>query len=114
MTGFGRAYCENEQLRVVAEVRTVNNRYLKVAIRCPDSYASLESQVEKLIRESIARGTVTVTIQASRSRGIQASTIDSEVVSGYWNQLKEVSDSLNLTTPNDASTLLALPGAIAE
>ena len=114
MTGFGGARSESEHLRVSTEVRTVNNRYLKVTVRCPDFYAPLESRIEKVMRESIARGTVTVTIQATHSRDLQPYSLDNRILESYWRQLSDVSDKLQIPVPQDVGSLLSLPGAVTE
>ena len=63
MTGFGADFSRDEQLNIAVEVRTVNNRYFKIATRYPEAYTSLESEIEKIVRRTISRGTVTVTVQ---------------------------------------------------
>ena len=66
MTGFGDARTQHEQLSIEVEVRAVNNRYLKISAKCPDTYAGLENEVEKIVRESIVRGTVLVVVRVDR------------------------------------------------
>ena len=63
MTGFGNASGQNERFSAAAEIKAVNNRYLKVSTRFPDVLASLEPEFERLIRESIARGTVSLNLR---------------------------------------------------
>ena len=67
MTGFGDARFQDERLSVSVEVRAVNNRYLKVATKCPEAYATLVP-IERT-RESISRGTVNVAIRVDRPWG---------------------------------------------
>src|SRR3954464_7511431 len=66
MTGFGEARLEAEGLTLSVEVRTVNNRYLKVAVRGSEPYPMLEPELEKLVRKFIRRGTVTIHIRCDR------------------------------------------------
>ena len=49
MTGFGNASHRTEQVSVAAEIKSVNNRYLKLSMRLPDPVARFESEIEKLI-----------------------------------------------------------------
>ncbi|MBN2842341.1 MAG: hypothetical protein JXM68_04580, partial [Sedimentisphaerales bacterium] len=58
MTGFGDARYEKDDLSFALEVKTVNNRYLKTSIKLPDVLAFAESEIEKLIKEHISRGSV--------------------------------------------------------
>jgi uncharacterized protein (TIGR00255 family) len=66
MTGFGDAKRQSGELTVAVEIRTVNNRYLKVQSRLADVYAPLEGAIERVVRERIGRGSVNVTVRADR------------------------------------------------
>ena len=115
MTGYGDARQEEGTRLVAVEVRTVNNRYLKVNLRCPDAYAPIESRLEKLVRDSIARGTVTVNVRTEALGRTGRYRVDHEVVGSYWQQLGEISKQLDLPHTGDVSPLLlSLPGAILE
>lgn len=113
MTGFGSAQAENGGFAVSAEVRCVNNRHLKVSVRCPDSWSAKEHEIEKLVRQSIARGTVNVSlrVQAIGSRG--ESLINEPLLIAYWKQLRSISQSLSDTAPT-IGELLSLPGVAVD
>ncbi len=114
MTGFGDARGQNERIVVSIEIRTVNSRYLKVMAKYPDVYASLESKIEKVIRQTIARGTVTVSVRVNRIGGGQQYRLDQDVLATYWQQLKDVAQKLDAPAAADIAQLLALPNAVAE
>jgi uncharacterized protein (TIGR00255 family) len=114
MTGFGNGRRETERLGVSAEIRTVNNRYLKVSVRCPDSHAPLEPQIEKLVREGVARGTVSVSVRVDPAGREGRYAIAPDVLTGYARRLSEVAAALRLNPPANISELLVLPGVVAE
>ena len=114
MTGFGSSKGQSERLNVVVEIRAVNNRFLKINSRFPDAYASLEGEIERVVRERVARGTVTVAFDVSRIGVTSASQLNLEVLSDYWRQMKDVSHQLSVALPSDMSSLLTLPGVITE
>lgn len=114
MTGFGDARGENERVSVAVEIRTVNNRYLKVATKSPDAYARLESRVEKVVREAVARGTVNITLRVTRLGAVQPYHLDHQVLEGYWRELKQLAAGLHVLEPIDLSRLVLLPGAVRE
>jgi uncharacterized protein (TIGR00255 family) len=114
MTGYGDARQQSGERLVAAEVRTVNNRYLKVNLRCPDSYASIESDIERLVRNRIARGTVSLTLRAETLGQTGRYRIDRDVVIGYWEQMTSLTDHLGLAPPQEIASLLQLPGVISE
>ncbi|RLS40778.1 MAG: YicC family protein [Planctomycetota bacterium] len=113
MTGFGSAQAENGGFAVSAEVRCVNNRHLKVSVRCPDSWSAKEHEIEKLVRQSIARGTVNVSlrVQAIGIRG--ESLINETLLTAYWKQLRAISESLSASPPS-MGELLSLPGVAVD
>ncbi len=113
MTGFGSAQAENGGFAVSAEVRCVNNRHLKVSVRCPDSWSAKEHEIEKLVRQSIARGTVNVSlrVQAIGIRG--ESLINETLLTAYWKQLRAISESLSASPPY-MGELLSLPGVAVD
>jgi len=63
MTGFGSGSREAGNVRVKVELRSVNHRYLKVASHLPDSFSSLQWQIDNYLRENIERGSLSLSIQ---------------------------------------------------
>jgi uncharacterized protein (TIGR00255 family) len=114
MTGFGSATAEDDRLSVQAEIRTVNNRYLKISTRYPDFYAKLGSQIEKLLRAGINRGTVNLTLRIDHLNRTSEYLLDQEVLQQYWQQLKKVNEECHLPLPDNLDSLLSLPGAVID
>jgi len=114
MTGFGNSRGQNEQIVVTAEVRTVNNRFLKMNVRCPDVYAPLESRIEKTIRKFVSRGTVTAAIRVEPLNKKQHFVLNWDALEDYRKQLDELSKTFQLAPLDDVGRLLELPGAVIE
>lgn len=114
MTGFGSSTAENDRLSVQAEIRTVNNRYLKISTRYPDFYAKLGSQIEKLLRSTITRGTVNLTLRIDHLNRKSVYLLDDQVVQQYWEQLKKLTEECHLPLPDSLDRLLTLPGAVID
>lgn len=114
MTGFGASKGQNERLSIAVEIRAVNNRYLKVNSRLPDAYAALEGEIERVIREHVSRGTVTVAFDVSLTAGISGARLNADVLASYWNQVKDLSRQLTAGPPEDLSSFLMLPGVVTE
>ena len=60
MTGYGRAAGEFPWGRVTVEVRSLNHRYLEIAVRSPKGIFFLEPEVRRLVRDRVSRGKVEV------------------------------------------------------
>ena len=114
MTGIGGGRADGEHLSVSVELRSVNNRHLKISIRGPDAYLALEQQLEKLIRSRITRGSVQVQLRVERHDGQSAYSIDQGVLCAYLAELQQVADAVHLPAPSDMAAVLALPGVVAE
>ena len=114
MTGHGDATIESDGLSVTAEVRSVNNRHLKVSVRCPDGFLALESNVERLVRQRVSRGTVNVSLHVRRNDIHETGRLDRTVLEDYWNQLTTIASELKAEPPKTLETLLSLPGVVEE
>jgi uncharacterized protein (TIGR00255 family) len=114
MTGFGEARRQNDRLAITVELKSVNNKHLKVSTRTPDAYLSLEHDLEKLVRGAVGRGTVYVNVYADRLDRAHDQGIDGPLLRQYWEQIADAARDLNVSPPADLGPLLALPGVIIE
>ena len=114
MTGFGNSSGQNERFSAAAEIKAVNNRYLKVSTRFPDVLASLEPEFERLIRESIARGTVSLNLRFAPVGQGSRYHIVPEVVAAYSHQLRQIGVQQSLPVPDWSDAILSLPGVVAD
>ena len=112
MTGFGEARLQDERWSVEVEVRTVNNRHLKMSARISEPYGSLEPDLERLVRETIRRGTVQMTLRVERPRRAGDYRLNLEVLASYRDQLRHLQEPS--APPPDLASLLALPGVVEE
>lgn len=56
MTGYGRGEYKQGGLELTAEIKTVNNRYLDVSVKCPKIFVALEETLRSKIRDKLTRG----------------------------------------------------------
>ncbi len=90
MTGFGEAHCQQDGLAVAVEVRAINNRFFKLSVRATEGYASLEPQIEDVVRQSIRRGTMQVNLRVDRLRSPEDFRINGDVLERYRDQLQSL------------------------
>lgn len=114
MTGYGHAKSESENLSLSVEVRSVNNRYLKVIVRGPEFLSPLESDIERLVRDDVSRGTVTVTIYCRRLGAAARPPINEDLLTGYVCELKRLAAKLGVDPTLRMAELVALPGVLIE
>jgi uncharacterized protein (TIGR00255 family) len=114
MTGFGDARGQNDRLSMSVEVRAVNNRYFKLVTKTPERYQCLEGEIERIVRESISRGTVNISLRVDSAGSSMAYQLDAGVLKGYWQQLTQLTTALGLRPPDDVASLLDLPGVVVD
>ncbi|MEA3367358.1 MAG: YicC/YloC family endoribonuclease [Planctomycetota bacterium] len=108
MTGYGTAERTTDAVRVVVEVRSVNNRYFKANLRLPEGLGGLEARIERLLRERISRGTVTVNVTVEPRGAAARVPVNTDLLEAYRRDLERSAPAVS----DDA--LLALPGVVAE
>lgn len=114
MTGHGEARSLPEGVAVTVEIRTVNNRYLKVSLRISEGYGALESQLESLLRQHLRRGSLQVNVQVEREASPDDFRINEVVLASYRQQLERLSRGAGETGSVRVESLLALPGVVSE
>ncbi len=112
MTGFGEGQSESDTIAVTVEIRSINNRHLKISFRTSDGYQSLESRVESLLRENLNRGTVQLSVRIERLAKDSEYMLDSDVLVSYQEQLAKLQSDASNKTPIEISALLGLPGVV--
>src|SRR3954470_21468158 len=129
MTGFGEARLQDDRWSVSVEVRTVNNRHLKLNAKLSDPYGALEPDLERLVRETIRRGTVQLSVRVDRPRKAEDYRLNAVALMSYRAQLLEMLGPLTPRIPPDGpslvradpvlpsvdlAALLGLPGVVEE
>lgn len=67
MTGYGRGEGAHQGTRFVAEVRSVNHRFLELRVRLPPHCLALEAAIQERIRAKFQRGAIDVTVRRTAS-----------------------------------------------
>lgn len=110
MTGFGSAAGEVEGILYEVEIRSVNNRYLKVYVRLPESWSAAEAQIEQRLRGRLSRGTVTCTVRMKVPEERAAHKVNVPALNYYLEQLRRIETDADAIMRLDLSSLLELPG----
>ncbi len=113
MTGFGESHSRGGPLEIAAEVRTINSRHLKVSLRCPEVYNSLEPLIETLLRSQFRRGTIQVNLRVTRATEADEYCINRRVLEGYFKQVESIV-AAHRSDDVPVHALLSLPGVIEE
>ena len=69
MTAFAGAETEVNGYRIIWEIRTVNHRFLDIALRLPETFKSLETQIRSIIGLQLKRGRVECSLSLRKVDG---------------------------------------------
>ncbi|MBN1125433.1 MAG: YicC family protein [Sedimentisphaerales bacterium] len=112
MTGFGEAAVQIEGIAYVVEIRTVNNRYFKAQIRLPEIAAFLEGEIDRILRESVSRGTVNYSLRMKNISGQAFFDVDAGALRSYLDKLETLNRQEVLHCRVDLASMLSLPGVV--
>jgi uncharacterized protein (TIGR00255 family) len=110
MTGFGDASGSDTGSVYSVEVRSVNNKFLKIGTRFPERLASLEPEIEQVVRALISRGSVTVTVSCTDTDEGAAQDINVPALRKYAEQVAKAT-GVGIESVS-VSDLVTLPGVL--
>lgn len=117
MTGYGSGQVDEDGVSVVVEIRSVNNRYLKLHSRLPDGYAALEPKIEEAVRKQIRRGAVQLNVDIRRASSADDYQLNTDLLYSYFEQARAAFEKLNYKDPAsqvDVNALMTLPGVVSD
>src|SRR5690349_13810904 len=113
MTGFGRGEASSSRTSAVAEIRSVNSRFLEVASRLPRALSLRENEVKELVRAKINRGKVNVVLTLSQENENEFPVrINTAAAKSYYKLLKNLSKAVNVNEKITLDHLLHFPEVI--
>jgi uncharacterized protein (TIGR00255 family) len=110
MTGYGRGETSEDHITAVAEVRTVNNRFLEVSTRLPRTMALRENDVKELVRTKFVRGKINIVISISRENTSDVPLkINTSAAKAYYALLDNLRKSVKINEDITLDHLLKFP-----
>jgi len=94
MTGFGKTILEIKNKTITVEIRSLNSKQLDVSARLPVLYKEKELELRNIIRQSLERGKIDVSISIDTIEKEKIPSINQAVVKNYYEQLKQISGEL--------------------
>ncbi len=113
MTGYGKGAAPLGGGELLAEVRTVNHRFLEISTRTPRSLSGLERDIEKLVKGKIRRGHVYITISFSGDFEASNFSVNRAFLEKAYRELSGFARKAGIPGDIDIKTLLSLPEALS-
>lgn len=111
MTGFGRAFSENEEYSLTVELKAVNHRFCEVYMRLPKQISLLEDSAKKQVTKRLSRGKIDVFITfeqiAERKTALK---VDKELAISYYNAVAELKSACEIGSDISLDTFANMPG----
>ena len=114
MTGYGKGVCAEEGVELTAEVKSVNNRYLDLAIMSQRIFLAQEERIRAIAREHISRGHVDIFISYTDKREKEKSYyVDISVARAYQQAAMQLKAALpGVADDTTLSFYLRLPDVV--
>ena len=114
MTGYGKGVCAEKGVELTAEVKSVNNRYLDLAIKSPRIFLAQEERIRAIAREHISRGHVDIFISFTDKREKEKSYyVDLSVARAYQQAAMQLKAALpGVADDTTLSFYLRLPDVV--
>ena len=113
MTGFGRGQATGSDVTVTVEMKSVNNRFRDLQLRCPREYMAFEPRVAALLKPRFGRGRIDVFIRRTSTSGSVGVMVDEGMARTYLKSLMDLGEKLNVANDLTLSGLAGLPGVLA-
>ena len=118
MTGYGNAVADYLGKKIHVEIKALNSKALDLNMRIATLYREKEMEIRQIVAEKLLRGKVDVTIWVEKSLQDLAQPINQQVVSNYFLQIKQISETMGFDTTNIKATdwmtiIMRLPDTMA-
>jgi uncharacterized protein (TIGR00255 family) len=116
MTGYGAAERVDPDVRIAVEIRTVNNRFFKASLHLPEGLGAVEVAIDKILRATITRGTVNLTLGVEPRGAAARVPINKDILQAYLKDLEGFAGGRSGKNDDYSSGLLGfvlgLPGVV--
>ena len=114
MTGFGRCEMTEGNCKFTVELKSVNHRYLDVAVKMPKKFNFFESSIRNVLKEYIQRGKVDVFISYEDfSEKTATVKYNKELAAEYLSYLNQMAEEFGLENDIRVSTLSRYPEVLS-
>jgi uncharacterized protein (TIGR00255 family) len=115
MTGYGRAAHSSGAWSCEVEIRSVNHRFLDLATTLRGLPRAMEGMVTEMVRRSLRRGRVEVTVLAARGGAAPGGfELDARFVRRLVDEARGFAGELGIAPELTLGEMLAIPGVVVS
>jgi len=112
MTGFGVAEVAGRGYKITAELRSVNHRFLDIALRLPRTLQAFEDEIKGRLRDRIDRGRISLTFGFELEADAERIELNESLVGAYVRAGREVAARIGLPLEKDPAAAGPIIAAI--
>ena len=112
MTGYAYEEKSLEQATVSVEIKSVNSRFLDLAINLPPYLNPLESYFRAKITEKVVRGKVDVYIRVRENESDSEVIPDTNAAVAYMNAIKKIAEATGFADDVSLGLIISQPGVL--
>ena len=110
MTGFGRSQLERGGTQVVAEVRTLNQRFFELKVNLPRGWGEHEAEIKKIVQGAVERGRVEAFVRCVVLKPPPARLrVNDDLAANYVTELRRLGKRLGLDGQLGLDVILQRP-----
>ena len=112
MTGYAYEEKSTEEATVSVEIKSVNSRFLDLAINLPPYLNPLESYFRAKITEKVLRGKVDVYIRVRENESDSEVIPDTNAAVAYMNAIKKIAEATGFVDDVSLGLIISQPGVL--
>ena len=114
MTNSMTAFAQVKSDDIIWEIRSVNQRYLDMSFRMPESFRIIETSLREKVKAYISRGKLDCTLHISNEEANSNLILDEELLATLGNLQNLIERKTGALPTTNAFDLLHWPGVIKE
>lgn len=115
MTGYGKATVEFADKKINIEIKSLNSKAMDLSTRIAPLYREKEMEIRNEIAKALERGKVDFSLWVEKDNAEVSNPINQTILEGYYNQIKQISDNLQIPMPADwFQILLRMPDVMSK
>lgn len=113
MTGFGRGEFQDNEHRLIVEIKAVNHRYNEIVIRMPKNLGPLEDKIRRSVSNVLVRGRIDIFITMDEyGQKKKTVRIDKELAIAYNKALKDLGELFSAAVNDNIYQIAKFPDVI--
>ena len=114
MTGYGKAEVNLLNRNFTIEIKSLNSKQIDTHIKMSSVYKDKEIALRNLISEKLQRGKIEFSIWTENLEPTAHYTLSNKLISDYFNQIKEITKTLDVNSKDILPSLLKMPEVIQK